>query len=199
MTGSLGQQQQWEENKTDDDDDDADLMRASLNNAAELVETLQEHGRAGAKLVDPRSGSTMGTIVSPPLPGTNVVTAMMRLEPLGLLQSSPMSSAGSPTHWSNTNKIVLVNEAGGGGTTATTSRELRYLPYLPLWWPLRMDSHTGKASEDQEEDSDHDDDDDDDANPVGNVTSSNAAAAGGSSTHFARIEIEQLDEGSISR
>jgi hypothetical protein len=146
-------------------------MQASADKAAELVETLQAHGRTGAKIVDPASGATVASVVSPPLAGTNVVTAMMRLESLGLLQ--PSAGGAGPT-WSNTNKVVLVNDADG----TTTSRELRYLPYLPLWWPLRMDLQTGKASENQDID---DDEDDDIESPLG---------SGGS--HFSRIQIEQV-------
>jgi transferase CAF17, mitochondrial len=170
MTGSL------QPSNAENGQDDPSLtqqervdMQASADKAAELVETLQAHGRTGAKIVDPASGATVGSVVSPPLPGTNAVVAMMRLESLGLLQP-PAGAGGAGSTWSNTNKVVLVNDADD----ATTSRELRYLPYLPLWWPLRMDLHTGKASESQEIDDDEDSSD-------------------GGGTHFSGIEIEQMD------
>jgi folate-binding protein YgfZ len=179
MTGSLLP------SNTENGQDDPSLteqervdMQASVDKATELVETLRAHGRMGAKIVDPASGATVGSVVSPPLPGTNAVVAMMRLESLGLLQP-PTGGGGAGTAaagstWSNTNKVVLVNDADD----TTTSRELRYLPYLPLWWPLRMDLHTGKASKSQEIDDDDDDDDD---------------SSDGGGSHFSGIEIEQMD------
>jgi hypothetical protein len=191
MTGSLAQQRADEEENGGDGGAGEDAeVRASLEKAAELARTVQEHARAGAKLVDPRSGTAVGTVVTPPLPGTNLVLGMMRLEPLGLLQPP----SGPPSCWSNTNKVVLVNESdqdGEGEGETTTSRELRYLPYLPLWWPLRMDSHTGKANEDQEDpDSEEEGYEDEGGDSKG--------AAGGS-PHLSRIVIEQVDEGSTQR
>lgn len=72
-----------------------------------------------------QDGKTIGAVLAPPVPGTNVVLAMMRMEEMGLLTGKS---------WSHTNKI----QVGSDGL------EFRYLPYLPLWWP-DIDDTTGKA------------------------------------------------------
>lgn len=91
--------------------------------AQELLTATQEHCTVGAKLVE--NEKTIGQIVSPPVEGTNVVLALMRLEAVGMLAGNT---------WSHTNKVMI-----GEG-------KFRYLPYLPLWWP-DMDPNTGKAKE----------------------------------------------------
>lgn len=79
----------------------------------------------GASIIDKKDGKTIGKIVAPPAPGTTVLLAQMRLDRLGLL--------GNAQKWNKMNKIMI-----GDGT-----REYRYLPYLPLWWP-EIDGKTGK-------------------------------------------------------
>ncbi|KAL7484973.1 hypothetical protein ACHAW6_010575 [Cyclotella cf. meneghiniana] len=79
----------------------------------------------GASIVDKKDGKTIGKVISGPAPGTTVLLAQMRLDRLGLL--------GKTEKWSRTNKILI-----GEGT-----KEYRYLPYLPLWWP-EIDTETGK-------------------------------------------------------
>ena len=109
---------------------DGDLENTNPNDAralraqsASLMERLQEL-QGGDKMIDPHDGKTIGQIVAPPEPGTNVVLAQMRLDRVGLLGDGV---------WKHTNKIKL----GDLG-------EMRYLPYMPLWWP-EIDRDTGKA------------------------------------------------------
>ena len=52
----------------------------------------------------------------------------MRLDRLGLLGNNAQNK------WLRTNKILIGDES---------TKEYRYLPYLPLWWP-EIDRETGK-------------------------------------------------------
>jgi len=100
-----------------------------------LMEGLQTL-KIGDKITDSSDGKTIGQIIAPPEPGTNVVLAQVRLDRVGLLGDGV---------WSHTNK-VKVGELG----------ELRYLPYLPLWWP-EIDRESGKAKQsDVDDESDED-------------------------------------------
>ncbi|KAL3775132.1 hypothetical protein ACHAWO_001955 [Cyclotella atomus] len=105
---------------------------AELQKLREAGEKLQneisELAVPGASIIDKKDGKTIGKVVSEPAPGTTVILAQMRLDRLGLL--------GGSEKWSRTNKILI-----GDG-----SKEYRYLPYLPLWWP-DIDSETGKEKE----------------------------------------------------
>ena len=94
-----------------------------------LMEGLQSI-KPGDKMVDSSDGKTIGQILSPPEPGTNIVLAQVRLDRVGLLGDGV---------WTHTNK-VKVGDFG----------ELRYLPYLPLWWP-EIDRESGKAKVIEEE------------------------------------------------
>ena len=82
-----------------------------------LMEEVASVAVPGAKIVDKKDGKTIGKVVSAPAPGTTVLLAQMRLDRVGLLGGEEM--------WSRTNRILI-----GDG-----KKELRYLPYLPLWWP----------------------------------------------------------------
>jgi folate-binding protein YgfZ len=99
--------------------------------ASELLETVERNCQMGAKIVDMKDGKTIGQIVSPPVKGTNVVLALMRLESTGLLAGGM---------WSKMNKVKIGEGEEG----------LRYLPYLPLWWP-EIDPKTGKAKTEGED------------------------------------------------
>ena len=101
--------------------------RAFTQKVLDMVKEVEEACTAGAKLVDQADGRTIGQVVSEPVKGTNVITALMRLESVGLM---------TPGVWSKTNKIKI------GDHRAT----FRYLPYLPLWWP-DLDPETGKAKD----------------------------------------------------
>ena len=107
--------------------DDSQTVTAT-SESSEKVASLQKEGEQlmnevasvavpGAKIVDKKDGKTIGKIVSAPAPGTTVLLAQMRLDRVGLLGGDEM--------WSRTNRILI-----GDGT-----KELRYLPYMPLWWP----------------------------------------------------------------
>ncbi len=114
------------EDNNDDDDDEKKKNDDAAHLAAQsvsLMERLQEL-HEGDKMIDPQDGKTIGQIIAPPEPGTNVVLAQMRLDRVGLLGDGV---------WTHTNK-VKVGDLG----------EMRYLPYLPLWWP-EIDRETGKA------------------------------------------------------
>ena len=107
--------------------DDSQTVTATVE-SSEDVANLQKEGERlmeevasvavpGAKIVDKRDGKTIGKVVSAPAPGTTVLLAQMRLDRVGLLGGEEM--------WSRTNRILI-----GDG-----KKELRYLPYMPLWWP----------------------------------------------------------------
>lgn len=107
--------------------DDSQTVTAT-SESSEKVASLQKEGEQlmndvasvavpGAKIVDKKDGKTIGKIVSAPAPGTTVLLAQMRLDRVGLLGGDEM--------WTRTNRILI-----GDGT-----KELRYLPYMPLWWP----------------------------------------------------------------
>ena len=112
---------------TEDTAAQAELQQVQRK-AQELLAASKDHCAKGAKLVE--NEKTIGQIVSPPVEGTNVVLALMRLEAVGLLAGNT---------WSHTNKVII-----GDG-------KFRYLPYLPLWWP-DIDPSTGKAKEEGTED-----------------------------------------------
>ena len=82
-----------------------------------LMEDVASVAVPGAKIVDKKDGKTIGKVVSAPAPGTTVLLAQMRLDRVGLLGGEEM--------WSRTNRILI-----GDG-----KKELRYLPFMPLWWP----------------------------------------------------------------
>lgn len=92
----------------------------------QLQSEISELAIPGASIIDKKDGKTIGKIVSPPSPGTTVLLAQMRLDRLGLL--------GDAYKWSRTNKIFIGDDS---------TKEYRYLPYLPLWWP-DIDKGTGK-------------------------------------------------------
>lgn len=92
-----------------------------------LMRDLEKSAIPGAEILDQKDGKSIGQILSSPAAGIPVVLAQMRLDQVGLLQTT------SDLKWSHTNKIQI-----GDG-----SREYRYLPYLPLWWP-EIDPKTGK-------------------------------------------------------
>ena len=94
-------------------------------------------------IVDKKDGKTIGKVISTPAPGTTVILAQMRLDRLGLLGTSDNAT----NKWLRTNKILIGNES---------TKEYRYLPYLPLWWP-EIDKETGKEKIDVEEKKDDDD------------------------------------------
>jgi transferase CAF17, mitochondrial len=85
-------------------------------------------GTDGFKMIDVETGTTVGQIMSPPVKGTNLVLALMRLESVGLLQGGT---------WSQKNKVTI------------DGKQFRYLPYVPLWWP-EVSLTTGKAKRDDE-------------------------------------------------
>jgi hypothetical protein len=95
-----------------------------------LFEQLQSY-KTGDKIYDSKDGKTIGQIVATPAEGTNVLLAQMRLDRVGLL--------GNDTAWSHTNKVTIGDNAESVGGSP-----LRYLPYLPLWWPP-INPETGKA------------------------------------------------------
>ena len=118
-------------------DDAARLeYEAAQTKAASWLEELQNpnHCAVGAKILDATTGNSVGQIVAPPLPGTNIALAVMRLESAGLLKGGT---------WSRTNKVHLAMTDPETGEVKK-SKKFRYLPYLPLWWP-ELDRETGKA------------------------------------------------------
>jgi folate-binding protein YgfZ len=125
LTGSI------EPEKEAVDDEAKKELEAFQKKSAAFVQEIHQSCVPGAKIVDVVTKKTIGQIVSTPGSGSNVVLALMRLESVGLLQGGI---------WSKTNKVCI-----GDGDT-----EVRYLPYLPLWWP-ELDIATGKAKEPTDE------------------------------------------------
>ena len=109
-----------------------------------LQEEINELAVPGASIVDKKDGKTIGKVISSPAPGTTVILAQMRLDRLGLLGTGDNAT----NKWLRTNKILIGNES---------TKEYRYLPYLPLWWP-DIDKETGKEKIAVEEKKDDDDD-----------------------------------------
>jgi hypothetical protein len=94
----------------------------------QLQAEINELATPGTSIIDKKDGKTIGKIVSSPASGTTVLLAQMRLDRLGLLGANDGSNK-----WSLTNKILI----------GESTKEYRYLPYLPLWWP-EIDRETGK-------------------------------------------------------
>jgi len=113
------------------DDEAQQEWDAMQKQMAAFVDSVEEDCQAGAKIVEKESGKTVGQVLSPPVKGTNVVLALMRLDSVGLTKGGT---------WSKVNKVKI-----GDG-----NHEFRYLPYLPLWWP-ELDAETGKAKEETDE------------------------------------------------
>ncbi|KAL7443313.1 hypothetical protein ACHAXH_005613 [Discostella pseudostelligera] len=94
----------------------------------QLQAEINELAKPGTSIIDKKDGKTIGKIISSPASGTTVLLAQMRLDRLGLLGANDGSNK-----WSLTNKILI----------GESTKEYRYLPYLPLWWP-EIDRETGK-------------------------------------------------------
>jgi transferase CAF17, mitochondrial len=147
----------------------AELAAAQAKTAA-WMEALHGACHAGVKLVDTVTGETVGQVVAPPLPGTNVILALMRLETVGLLAGGV---------WSKTNKITM------------GEHEFRYLPYLPLWWP-ELSLSTGKAKTESDDDALLEarvDDSSNNNNNNNNSTRSKVTPPG-----MTRVEMEEIPE-----
>lgn len=131
------QQQMQEMQQVELSEEEKEYMNKLQVESEALLQDLEKAAIPGAKIIDQKDGKTIGQIVSLPASGTPIVLAQMRLDQVGLLQSSN-SSAGNDSDsgikWSQTNRILI-----GDGL-----REYRYLPYIPLWWP-DIDAKTGKA------------------------------------------------------
>lgn len=109
----------------DPDDKTSQLLRAQSDVLFEELQTIE----CGEKIIDTKDGKVIGQIIAKAEEGTNVLLAQMRLDRVGLLGDGV---------WSHNNKIA-VGERGN-------DNPLRYLPYLPQWWP-DIDKETGKAKE----------------------------------------------------
>lgn len=97
-----------------------------LRKQSEALFLEAQNYQKGDKIYDVKDGKTIGQIVAGAEEGTNVILAQMRLDRVGLLGDGV---------WSHTNKIRI----------GDSDNQLRYLPYLPLWWP-DIDRQSGKAA-----------------------------------------------------
>lgn len=122
-----GNQQDGSSDSNSDNDEEAlqKLQKAGLQLQSEIEELA---AIPGASIIDKKDGKTIGKVISTPAPGTTVILAQMRLDRLGLLGNNEQNK------WLRTNKILIGDES---------TKEYRYLPYLPLWWP-EIDRETGK-------------------------------------------------------
>jgi len=111
----------------DSQENDSINVMSGRSEMNDFVSSLQNFANYGAMIVDQHDGKTIGQVVSPPVQGTNVILAQMRLEKLGLLEGEGTGK------WSRLNRVLI-----GDGKT-----ECRFLPYIPLWWP-QIDPKTGK-------------------------------------------------------
>mmetsp|Transcript_18298 Transcript_18298/g.42125 ORF Transcript_18298/g.42125 Transcript_18298/m.42125 type:complete len:500 (-) Transcript_18298:86-1585(-) len=113
-----------------------------------LFAELQSYN-VGDKIYDTTDGKPIGQIIALPEEGTNVLLAQMRLDKVGLLDTTLKRKLKDnenihgteqddlPT-WKHTNKVSVGD--------ANSVRPLRFLPYLPLWWPT-IDRKNGKAKD----------------------------------------------------
>jgi len=92
------------------------------------------------KIMDKSTGKAIAEVISPPVPGTSLVLCTTRLDQVGVMNSKENISGEEEDDyigWKRTNKIYFdVDE----------SKEFRFLPYIPSWWPL-IDRDTGKRKE----------------------------------------------------
>jgi len=95
--------------------------------AQDLMESLQATAAKDSKVMDIESGDTVAKILSPPVKGTNIVTALVKMEAMALMGDEL---------WDYHNKVRI----------GESEKVFRYLPYLPLWWPA-LDPDTGKAKQ----------------------------------------------------
>ncbi|OEU19697.1 Aminomethyltransferase folate-binding domain-containing protein [Fragilariopsis cylindrus CCMP1102] len=140
-----------EEEVDDNNENNTNTKEDVLQAQTELLfNEIQTTYKVGDKIYDTTDGKTIGQIVALPEEGTNVLLAQMRLDKVGLL-TPPATKKRKPKKdgvedddddvdpgWKHINKISI-GEASG-------SNPLRFLPYLPLWWP-KIDSSNGKAKE----------------------------------------------------
>jgi len=114
-------------------------LKKLQTSAEQLQSEVSELAVPGSSIIDKKDGKTIGKVISTPAPGTTVILAQMRLDRLGLLGKGD-------NKWLRTNKILI-------GDNST--KEYRYLPYLPLWWP-DIDRATGKEKIVENDDDDGD-------------------------------------------
>lgn len=137
-----------DDNKENDPNRDNDTNDELQAQTEALFDELQSY-KVGDKIYDTSDGKAIGQIVALPEEGTNVLLALMRLDKVGLLdakssergktdnENNSVESDNDRT-WKHTNKVTIGEESGGN--------PLRFLPYLPLWWPT-VDRSTGKAKD----------------------------------------------------
>mmetsp|Transcript_21087 Transcript_21087/g.29773 ORF Transcript_21087/g.29773 Transcript_21087/m.29773 type:complete len:514 (+) Transcript_21087:206-1747(+) len=118
------------ESSGNDDNDELKKLQEAGN---VMVEELSQIVKKGSKIIDTKDGKTIGQIVSPPLEGLPIVLAQMRLDRVGLLKGKE--------GWSRLNRVTIGDH----------TKEYRFLPYTPLWWPKSIDEETGKEKIQNEE------------------------------------------------
>ncbi|KAL3942501.1 MAG: hypothetical protein SGBAC_003313 [Bacillariaceae sp.] len=111
-----------------DEEQTTPAMEELRNQSQALFDQVQTY-KKGDKIYDIKDGKTIGQIIAGAEEGTNALLAQMRLDRVGLLGDGV---------WSHTNKIRI-------GDDDDNNNQLRYLPYLPLWWP-EIDRKSGKAA-----------------------------------------------------
>ena len=111
--------------------EETERMEQLRKESAALMSELDGVAIPGAKIIDKKDGKTIGVVLSSPASGTPIVLAQMRLDAVGLVDSGKGK-------FSMTNKVQI----------GDSTKEYRYLPYLPIWWP-DIDRKSGKEKIDE--------------------------------------------------
>ena len=131
MTDALKISSDASNTKEEEETDKGDTsISDTANELEQFLTEVHELAAKGEKIIDKDNGKTVGVIISPPVEGTTVALAQMRLDYVGLLKGN------NESRWGRTSKVTI----------GESKREFRVLPYLPLWWPS-IDDSNGKEKQ----------------------------------------------------
>lgn len=127
-------------NDMNDENTDKDEV---VSETEQLLSFVEQSAVKGAKIIDKNSKKQVGVIISPPVPGTSIALAQLRLDWLGMLgEDDDDGSSGTSEdnkkdkkiQWDLNTKVTLGDD---------DKNDLRCLPFIPLWWPA-IDIRNGK-------------------------------------------------------